>query len=229
MRVKNEKIMEQKIAWSTITLPLLQGTPVDKDGEIANDETAVGLVMQTYAKKPLMDSIYILVGGYVDESEILYNADGDPKGLSDAAKGSLSGIFLFKEDGDVDKPSGGEGKLYAHVVNIYGLDDEDVPTHTLNATISLILTSDKEIETYADVVSAVSKVGVAPAAGTYFNDADSYEIDFANVTISEYDSDTIYIRGQSDSSGVIGWTGYQVEPENYAAGVFSIHDTVTEI
>lgn len=67
--VKNGKYQSVAMVWGDITLPLKAGTPVSLSGAVANTKNAIGIVPQTYTKRPLMDSIYILVGGAVDKTE----------------------------------------------------------------------------------------------------------------------------------------------------------------
>ena len=66
---------------------------------MANDNTAVGLVPQTYTEIPLMPEIYVLIGGdvYRDEVEEAFGDD-----LEDAAVQAMDGIRFYGADGTPD-------------------------------------------------------------------------------------------------------------------------------
>ena len=99
MRIDNGYYRAINIAWAGITLPLKQGTPISKAGAIANTADAIGIVPQTINERPLMDSIMLLVGGDVDLAEVnaCYGSE-----LTAAAKGSMSAIRFWTEDGPDD-------------------------------------------------------------------------------------------------------------------------------
>lgn len=99
MRIDNGYYKAIDIAWSTITLPLKEGTPISLDGEVANTADAIGIVPQTIKQRPLMDSIMLLVGGDVELAEV--NASFGSE-LTAAAKGSMSAIRFWTADGTPD-------------------------------------------------------------------------------------------------------------------------------
>lgn len=97
------KTVSLTLDWDNITLPLYQGTPVNADG-IANDESVVGIVLDTYTEKPLMPSIYVAVAGAFCLAEL--NA-ASRLTWSDAAKEALPGVTFIDEDGTSEKPTKG--------------------------------------------------------------------------------------------------------------------------
>ena len=98
MNVQNYKLKPVTINWSSITLPLLAGTPIGADGTIQNDGDAIGLVIDTITVRPLFDSIYVLIAGDIDEADIEYDS------LDDAAIAALGGIRIFDENGALVVP-----------------------------------------------------------------------------------------------------------------------------
>ena len=96
MHVKNAVYEEITPIWSDITLPLKEGTPMNKAGKIVNGSGAAGIVPQTIAVKPVTPSINLLVGGSVSLAEV--NA-AYGSALTKAAKESMNGIAFFGEDG----------------------------------------------------------------------------------------------------------------------------------
>lgn len=98
MNILNAKYKTQPMKWDSITFPLLQGTPVNADGEISNDEDAIGMVTETFVEKPLLPALSIVIAGDIDEREIMYE-------LSEFAVAAMSGIRIYKADGS--KRSGG--------------------------------------------------------------------------------------------------------------------------
>ena len=98
MNLLNYKIKPVTIDWSSITLPLLAGTPIAADGTISNDGDAIGLVIDTITVKPLFPSLYILIAGDIDESDIEYDD------LDDAAIAAMGGIRIFDENGALVVP-----------------------------------------------------------------------------------------------------------------------------
>ena len=98
MNLLNYKIKPVTIDWSSITLPLLAGTPIGADGTIQNDGDAIGLVIDTITVKPLFPSIYVLIAGDIDEGDIEYET------LDDTAIAALRGIRIFDSNGAVVVP-----------------------------------------------------------------------------------------------------------------------------
>ena len=96
MKIANAVYKEIAINWDTISFPLKAGTPVSAAGLVSNDGKAIGLVPETIAKKPLMPSIFILIGGDVDAAEV--DAQSGMT-ISDNAKKSMSGITFYGADG----------------------------------------------------------------------------------------------------------------------------------
>lgn len=83
---------------------VLAGSPIDENGNIANDETAIGLLMETVSDANPDGKI--IVAGDVDALGAK-NASGIE--LSDAAKNALSGITWREPDYVVEMPTGGGG------------------------------------------------------------------------------------------------------------------------
>ncbi len=100
MRINNGVGRSVKIKWDGITLPLKEGTPINIGGNIANNGTAIGLVMGTVYVKPIGNGeINILVGGDVDLAEVEKSSGLT---LTTEAKSSMSGIKFHLPDGSVD-------------------------------------------------------------------------------------------------------------------------------
>ena len=55
---------------SNITYPIFQGTPMDKDGKVANSGKAVGIMLDTLTEAPLMGRCYIAIAGRFDLAEL---------------------------------------------------------------------------------------------------------------------------------------------------------------
>ena len=100
--------------WSKITLPLKAGTPVNKDGEIANSSEAIGLIPATITVKPVIPSVYVLVSGDVILSEV--NASFGGK-LKSEARAAMSGINFFLDDGKIDGASADASASFAVMAN----------------------------------------------------------------------------------------------------------------
>lgn len=100
---------------------VLAGSPIDENGNVANDETAIGLLMETVSDANPDGKI--IVAGDVDALGAK-NASGIE--LSDAAKNALNGITWREPDYVVEMQSGGGGGSDM-VVNIT-VDEDDVFT-----------------------------------------------------------------------------------------------------
>lgn len=82
---------------------VLAGSPIDENGNVANGETAIGLLMETVSDANPDGKI--IVAGDVDALGAK-NASGIE--LSDAAKNALSGITWREPDYVVEMPAGGK-------------------------------------------------------------------------------------------------------------------------
>ena len=83
-----------KMRWDTFTFPIKVGTPINQNGVLANDGSALGIVPETIRRKPDTDGYaYIMTGGQIDLSEIGYTS------LSAAAMRNMNGIMFFGGDG----------------------------------------------------------------------------------------------------------------------------------
>ena len=104
MKISNPTYRTIPIRANTITFPLKEGTPMNQHGNIANDETAIGLITQTLEQP--QPSVDILVAGdvYLDEVEKAYGAS-----LTEDAINALTGIFFYKPDGKAIGNKGGGG------------------------------------------------------------------------------------------------------------------------
>lgn len=106
MRIYNPTYKKIAIDWSSVTLPVNEGTPFSADGTIANTSDAIGLLPVYIWKKPIDEEVYILIGGDVYQSEVeeAFGAE-----LTDDAIASMGGINFYESDGTIDKASGGGG------------------------------------------------------------------------------------------------------------------------
>lgn len=148
MKVSNGVYKELKVAWSTLTFPLKEGTPVDKDGKVANSNKAIGLIPCKYTETPLMDKVYVLVGGDVElaEVETLFGTS-----LTTDAKANMSGIRFWKSDFTVDdsadsKPSDATTEKAGIVKQIANIADSTATTvskavEDLNALLTAMKTA----------------------------------------------------------------------------------------
>lgn len=102
---------------------VLAGSPIDENGNIANDETAVGLLMETVSDTNPDGKI--IVAGDVDALGAK-NASGIE--LSDAAKNALSGITWREPDYVVEMPTGGGGGAFT--VEVRFGEDNLIFNHT---------------------------------------------------------------------------------------------------
>lgn len=96
MNVKNAVYREISPIWDEITLPLKSGTPMSKNGKVANGADAIGIVPQTIDVLPVTPSINLIVGGSVSLAEV-EAACGFA--LAKEAKESMNGIAFYGEDG----------------------------------------------------------------------------------------------------------------------------------
>lgn len=101
MKIENPTIKEIMLSPS-VTAPLKAGTPMSVAGKIANDSTAIGIVMQPMTNLTNVESIYILVAGDVDLAEVesLYGSS-----LTSDALNAMTGINFFKESGTPSRPA----------------------------------------------------------------------------------------------------------------------------
>lgn len=101
LQINNGSTAAVKIKWDRITLPLKEGTPVNIGGNIANDGTAVGLVINTVRTKPIgvFDKLMVLVSGDVELAEVEKSAGIT---LTTDAKAAMSAINFHLPDGSVD-------------------------------------------------------------------------------------------------------------------------------
>lgn len=102
MRIDNGVYRSVKMDWENITLPLKAGTPINIDGEIANDDNAIGLVPQdvSEATVQLPEYIYILIAGevYLPEVEELSGLTLEADAIS-----AMGGIRFYTESVNVEK------------------------------------------------------------------------------------------------------------------------------
>lgn len=72
MKLSNEIYAKLKMDWDHIGFPLMEGTIVTKSGGVVtdNDKNVFGIVPTTIKERPLLDTIYVLVGGDVDAEEV---------------------------------------------------------------------------------------------------------------------------------------------------------------
>lgn len=96
MNIKNVVYRSISIDWARVTLPLKAGSPIGLSGIVSNSANAVGIVPQTYTKRPVLDSIYIVTGGDVQLAEV-QRAYGSA--LSADALAAMSGIRFYGADG----------------------------------------------------------------------------------------------------------------------------------
>lgn len=187
MNILNAKYITQKIDWSSITFPLLPGTPISAAGQVSNDSDAIGIVTEKYAAEPYLPCINILVAGDVDASEILYE-------LSDAAKEVLVGIRIFSTDGSF---GGFVPKLYSHCIEIDETiddgDEEDPETlQEVHVKATLISTNPAEL-TLATLKTKLPAYGILPATGSWQDfDSDNYDIFVSGILL---DSTTLKCGG----------------------------------
>lgn len=106
MRIYNPTYKKIAIDWSSVTLPVNEGTPFSADGTIANNSDAIGLLPVYIWKKPIDEEVYILIGGDVYQSEVEAEFGAE---LTDDAIASMGGINFYEADGTIDKASGGGG------------------------------------------------------------------------------------------------------------------------
>lgn len=130
MRVSNAVYKKLKMDWKNITLPLRAGTPVSAEGVVANTSDAIGMIPENITTKPLMKTIYVLVGGDVDIdfAEAAYGST-----ISDAAKEAMAGIRFYNADGSVYMPTP-EPPLGALVVE--GEEDETTGDIVMNVSFN---------------------------------------------------------------------------------------------
>ena len=57
------KSVRVNLQWNTFTLPIKTGTPVSKTGEMADNNSAVGIIMQQVNEVSLDEEFYIMTGG----------------------------------------------------------------------------------------------------------------------------------------------------------------------
>ena len=217
MNILNAKYKTQPMKWDSITFPLLQGTPINADGEISNDEDAIGMVTETFTARPLLPALSIVIAGDIEEKEIVYE-------LSDAAVAAMSGIRIYNADGSREG-SGGGATLYRHKVVLQGTSDNpEEDDWNLNFTLIIISSDETEIDSMESIEEAVESAGIVLANGHYHYDfnADDYAIN-------------IYNFGNG-----LGWTYYHFETgefysvdggslSNILELVQTISDTVTEV
>lgn len=100
MKINNAVVEPVAIKWDGITLPLKEGTPISIGGNVANDGTAMGLVIVTVTEKPVVSPvIQLLVSGDVDLAEVEKSFGS---ALEHSAKAAMSGIRFHKADGTID-------------------------------------------------------------------------------------------------------------------------------
>lgn len=100
MKINNAVVEPVAIKWDNITLPLKEGTPISIGGNVANDGTAMGLVIVTVTEKPVVSPvIQLLVSGDVDLEEVEKSFGS---ALEHSAKAAMSGIRFHKADGTID-------------------------------------------------------------------------------------------------------------------------------
>lgn len=100
IRIENQVIDAVKMKWNSITFPLKAGTPISIGGTVANNEKAIGIVMQNVNVKPeTTELLYILIGGDVLLDEVEKSAGIT---LTKEAKASMSAIRFHMKDGKVD-------------------------------------------------------------------------------------------------------------------------------
>lgn len=91
MKINNGVYSKVSMRWGTFTFPVKAGTPVSASGVEANDETAVGLVPQDIAARPLTDEAYILIAGVIDPAEVLASYG---TALTEDAMGAMTTILF---------------------------------------------------------------------------------------------------------------------------------------
>ena len=88
------KTASVKMRWETFTFPVKVGTPVNRNGVLANDGSAIGIVPRTIVRKPDAGGYsYIMTGGEIDLAEVEYSY------LAVAAMRAMNGITFYGEDG----------------------------------------------------------------------------------------------------------------------------------
>lgn len=89
MRVTKTAIVS--LQWNTFTLPILPGTPVSIAGAKADNENAIGIIMQGIPEVYEDDDQVVMIGGSVDYSELGYE-------LSMDAMRAMPGIDFYMAD-----------------------------------------------------------------------------------------------------------------------------------
>jgi len=223
MNALNAKYKTQPMKWDSITFPLLQGTPVNADGEISNDGDAIGMVTETFTEKPLLPALSILIAGDIDESEIVYE-------LSDEAAAAMSGIRIYKADGSRESSGGGGGTIYRHRIRMDGTE----AMHGCHLMLTILSSSNSTPITGYSSLTALLDSGTLVSLRGYLEDTeiDSY--------MYPYD---MYMDGETGETlkcyGIIYNNGeYQVLEENFETfvsieiledGSIEFTDTVTEV
>lgn len=77
--------------WESFTLPIVVGTPISKDGALANDETAVGIIIRQVNVVPPVPTYAVMTGGNIDLEEMDYS-------ISEEAMGAISGVDFYGAD-----------------------------------------------------------------------------------------------------------------------------------
>lgn len=92
MRITNTASV--KMRWDAFTFPIKVGTPVNQNGALANNGSALGIVPETIRRKPDVNGYArLMTGGQIDLAEIGYTD------LSVAAMRNMNGITFFGGDG----------------------------------------------------------------------------------------------------------------------------------
>lgn len=208
MNINNDNYQSVDIDWNNITLPLKAGTPIDKDGHIANNSNAMGIVPLTIPVRPREADIYLCVAGDVNKAEV-EAASGLT--LSDDAISAMKGIRFWYQDSGVwtYASSGGDSSL----PSVTASDNGDVLTVVEGAwakatpsglQVDYILQDGEsgvtiESGTFTDI-SAKLKNG-EPVIGIWrsvFEDA--YETDYITQhTYDDYTKEILFSNGSSVS------------------------------
>lgn len=120
MKISNGTYKPIPFVWGAATYPIKAGTPVGFGG-VCNNGTAVGIVPQTIAKKPLGGLMTLLVGGDVELAEVESEFGS---AISEEAKTAMGGIRFYGRSGTPDpayaRGEGGGGEIPAATTTTIG-------------------------------------------------------------------------------------------------------------
>ena len=235
MKVKNEVYKSVKIDWDNIVFPLKEGSPISPGGIVTNDKRAIGLIPYTYKAKPLMEKIYVLVGGDVLISDVKKDYGED---LSSAAMSNMYGIRFHYDDGNVFHAvtEGGGIETYKdiqHHVRTGDIENYLLPGDSVTIEGASLVTGSVE-GTGVTAVSVVKdtfigKVGEKNTGSYVFTYSGSaWELDGEEVNVTQYGISFTGTAAEDDTATIvysITTTDYEVEgiDEECAANASAEH------